>query len=161
MMQAVAVVPSRYFREFPNAYLTTYNADDEPVPWLAASIPSLDDGSWIVLDDGRMQVTWKLRPGVEWHDGTDLTSADLRFSWEIGKDLRTGVAGQSIARYLESIATPDSLTAVFTWSTPSSLGSLAGVREFDVLPRHVLEHAERAGPRPASDSTSHTGLALG
>ena len=30
-----AVVPSRYFKEFPNAYLTTYNQQDETVPWLA------------------------------------------------------------------------------------------------------------------------------
>lgn len=30
-----AVVPSRYFKEFPNAYLTTYNQQDEPMPWLA------------------------------------------------------------------------------------------------------------------------------
>src|SRR5437763_658753 len=30
-----ATVPSRFFKEFPNAYLTTYNAQDEPVPWLA------------------------------------------------------------------------------------------------------------------------------
>jgi peptide/nickel transport system substrate-binding protein len=145
MMGALAVVPSRYFREFPNAYLTTYDAQDQPVPWLAAALPSLDDGTWRVLDDGRMEVTWKLRPGIKWHDGADLTSDDLRFSWEIGRDLTTGVAGQSVARYVEAVATPDAYTAVFTWSTASQLGAQAGVREFDVLPRHVLGNAERAG----------------
>jgi peptide/nickel transport system substrate-binding protein len=140
-----AVVPSRYFREFPNAYLTTYNGQDEIVPWLATAVPSLDDGTWNVLEDGRMQVTWKLRPGIQWHDGADLTSADLRFSWEVCKDLATGVASQSIANYVEDVATPDRQTAIFTWAAASPLGALAGVREFDVLPRHVLEHAERAG----------------
>ena len=78
MSGGVAVVPSRYFREFPNAYLTTYNTQDEPVPWLAAAMPSLDDGTWKALDDGRMEVTWKLRPGIKWHDGVDLTSDDLQ-----------------------------------------------------------------------------------
>src|SRR5579871_484261 len=43
MTSGVAVVPSRYFREFPNAYLTTHDARDVPVPWLAAQMPSLDD----------------------------------------------------------------------------------------------------------------------
>jgi peptide/nickel transport system substrate-binding protein len=140
-----AVVPSRYFREFPNAYLTTYNSQDDIVPWLAPAVPSLDDGTWKVLEDGRMQVTWKLRPDITWHDGADLTSADLRFSWEIGKDLTTGVASQSIAHYVDDVATPDRQTAIFTWAAASPLGALAGVREFDVLPRHVLGDAERAG----------------
>src|SRR4029453_18464500 len=53
-----AAVPTRYFKEFDNAYLTTYNANDEPVPWLVTDLPSLDDGTWKVLDDGRMEVTW-------------------------------------------------------------------------------------------------------
>src|SRR5713226_7270552 len=61
-----AAVPSRYFREFANAYLTTYNAQDEPVPWLVTELPSLDNGTWNVLDDGRMEVIWKLRRGVKW-----------------------------------------------------------------------------------------------
>src|SRR6266542_3518968 len=42
----LAAVPSRYFREFANAYLTTYNAQDEPIPWLVTDLPSLDDGTW-------------------------------------------------------------------------------------------------------------------
>jgi len=141
----VSAVPSRYFREFPNAYLTAYNPQDQAVPWLAATLPSLDDGTWKVMDDGRMEVTWKLRPGIKWQDGADLTSEDLRFSWEIGKDLTTGVASQSVARFIESVATPDPLTAVFTWTTSSVLGGVAGVRELDVLPQHVLQGVERAG----------------
>src|SRR6476659_193413 len=80
----VTAVPSRYFREFPNAYLTAYDPQDQAVPWLAASLPSLEDGTWKVMDDGRMEATWKLSPGIKWHDGADLTSDDLRFSWEIG-----------------------------------------------------------------------------
>src|SRR5207237_10671786 len=36
-------------------------------------------------------------------------------------------------------------TAVFVWSSASQLGALAGVRELDVLPAHVLGNLERAG----------------
>jgi len=141
----LAMVPSRYFKEFPNAYLTTYDAQDEPVPWLATQLPSLDDGTWKVLDDGRMEVTWKLRQGVHWHDGSELTSDDLKFSWEIERDPTTQVAPSGIARFVQSVETPDPYTAVFTWAQPSALGAQAGVREFDVVPRHVL-----GGTDPAS-----------
>ena len=27
-----------------------------------------------------MDVTWKLRPGMKWHDGTPHTSADVKFT---------------------------------------------------------------------------------
>src|SRR5207245_10096346 len=80
-----------------------------------------------------------------WQDGADLTSDDLRFSWEVSKDSTTAVAPQSVARFVDAVATPDPYTAVFTWVQASQLGAQAGVREFDVLPRHVLEGAERAG----------------
>lgn len=139
----LATVPTRYFKEFPNAYLTTYNPQDETVPWLATQLPSLDDGTWRVLDDGRMEITWKLRPGVRWQDGAELSSDDLKFGWEINKDPTTQIGAQGIARLVEAVETPDPLTAVFMWAQPSALGAQAGVREFDVLPRHLLEGVER------------------
>jgi peptide/nickel transport system substrate-binding protein len=46
---------------------------------------------------------------------------------------------------VEAVTVLDPYTAVFTWSKTSALGALAGAREFDVLPKHVLEAAERAG----------------
>ncbi|HZT05467.1 MAG TPA: peptide ABC transporter substrate-binding protein [Chloroflexota bacterium] len=140
-----AAVPSRYFREFTNAYLTTHDARDELVPWLVTDLPSLDDGTWKVLDDDRMEVTWKLRHGITWQDGAELTSDDLKFSWEVSKDPTTTLAPQGIARYVESVETPDPYTATFIWGQVSQLGIQAGVREFDVLPRHVLGDVERAG----------------
>jgi peptide/nickel transport system substrate-binding protein len=139
-----AVVPSRYFREFPNAYLTTYNQQDETTAWLVTQVPSLDDGTWTVLDNGGMEVTWKLRPGTKWHDGADLTSDDLAYSWDIQHDPITQIGNSSIARLVSEVRTPDPLTAVFVWPQISQLGNLAGVREFDVLPRHVLESVERS-----------------
>ena len=46
-----------------------------------ALVPELAD-SWEVSAD---QLTWtfKLHPGVKWHDGTDFTSADVKFSFEL------------------------------------------------------------------------------
>ncbi len=139
-----AAVPTRYFKEFPNAYLTTLDQQDEPAPWMATAVPSLDDGSLRVLDDGRMEVTWKLRPGIKWQDGVELTADDLQFSWEIAKDPATRVAPNGTARLVQAVTVLDRYTAIFTWTEPSSLGALAGPREFDVLPRHVLEDADLA-----------------
>ena len=139
-----AAVPTRYFKEFPNAFLTTLDQQDEPVAWMATGLPSLDDGSWRMLDDGRMEVTWKLRPGIRWQDGVEVTADDLKFGWEVEKDPATQIAPNGTARLVQAVTVIDPYTAVFTWAEPSALGALAGAREFDVLPRHLLEDAERA-----------------
>jgi len=145
-MQGVgaAAVPTRYFKEFPNAYLTTLDQQDETVAWMATAVPSLDDGTWRVLDDGRMEVTWKLRPGMKWQDGVEVTAEDLKFSWEIEKEAATQIANNGTAKLVQAVTVLDPYTAVFTWTEPSALGALAGAREFDVLPKHLLEDADRA-----------------
>ena len=52
------------------------------VPLLAASVPTVENGDVVLRKDGGMDVTWRLRPGVTWHDGTPHTSADVKFSIE-------------------------------------------------------------------------------
>ena len=36
----------------------------------------------MLRQDGGMDVTWKLRPDIKWHDGTPHTSADMKFTVE-------------------------------------------------------------------------------
>src|SRR2546428_13854539 len=35
-------------------------------PWLAEALPQTENGLWQVFPDGRMQTTWRLRPGLRW-----------------------------------------------------------------------------------------------
>ena len=50
------------------------------VPLLASEVPTLENGGVTLRKDGGMDVTWKLRPNIAWHDGTPLTSADVKFT---------------------------------------------------------------------------------
>ena len=139
-------LPSRYMHEFLKAYLTVRNHDDLVEAHLAAELPSLDNGTWKVLDDGRMEVTWRLRPGVRWHDGTELTAADVRFSWEVNAEQTIPLGAQSPARQIDRVETPDPHTIVMHWRTTSPLGAEMTEREMDVLPEHVLGAAFAADP---------------
>jgi len=143
--------PSRYFHEFVNGYVTVRDHEDEVAPHLAAALPSLDNGTWKVLPDGRMEVTWKLRPGIKWHDGKDLTSDDVKFAWEVDSDPLTQVGASTIARYLDRVDTPDAQTFVMHWKETHQLGGELGERELDLLPRHVLEEPYRADPAGISN----------
>src|SRR5262245_3728055 len=60
--------------------LTTNDERMNIVPVLAAEVPTLENGGVKLRSDGSMDVTWKLRPGVKWHDGIPHTSADVKFT---------------------------------------------------------------------------------
>ena len=62
--------------------------DDEGnlVPFLAAEIPSKDNGG--LAEDG-LSVIWKLKQGVKWHDGTPFTADDVVFNWEYARPPRS------------------------------------------------------------------------
>jgi peptide/nickel transport system substrate-binding protein len=137
-------LPTRYFHEFVNAFLTTRDHSDTVVPWLAERLPSLDDGTWQVNDDGTMTARWTLRKGVMWHDGRELTAEDVAFAWEAAVDPVTQFGIRGAARLIERVETLDSHTFVMHWRQTSALGAELGERELDVLPRHLLEPALRA-----------------
>ncbi len=63
--------------------LIIWDAEGNPVPQLAAELPSRANGG--LSADGRI-VTWKLKPGVKWHDGQPFTADDVIFNWQFAID---------------------------------------------------------------------------
>src|SRR5205823_6216149 len=74
--------PERTRRMF-NAELVLYDGKDVPHPYLAESIPRLNSAAWQVFPDGRMETTYRLRPGLTWQDGASLTAEDFVFAWRL------------------------------------------------------------------------------
>ena len=84
--------------------------------------------SWSVSPD-RRTYTFKLRPNVLFHDGTRLTSADVKVSYERITHPPQGVLSVRQADYsaITSIDTPDPLTVVFhlQWPDAAMLANFA------------------------------------
>src|SRR5438094_10632980 len=91
---------SREIGHMLNQYLANILPDGTAVPRLLAELPSVDKGTWKVMPDGKMEVTYKVRPGVTWHDGTAFTAEDIAFSWEVGKDPAVPNGNQSAVRLI-------------------------------------------------------------
>lgn len=121
-----------------NSYLTVQNPNEETVPLLAASLPSLDDGTIRLFDDGRMETTWKLRQGMKWHDGTPVTGKDIVFSWRVASHPSWPLRNP-VARIITAMDTPDPQTIVMTWREPSIYGGRLERASIDPLPAHKLE----------------------
>ena len=79
--------------------LVTVTDDFKYAPDQAAEIPTLDNGGVKVPGDNgdAMTVTWKLRPGLKWSDGSPLTCDDYKFTqdWIMDKDNTGLFAGRS------------------------------------------------------------------
>jgi peptide/nickel transport system substrate-binding protein len=109
--------------------LLRYSKTLEPLPGLAES--------WSVSPDAKVY-TFKLKPGVTWHDGKPFTSADVLFSIEMLKQTHARARGNLMQ--LEKVEAPDDLTVVFTLKAP--FGPFLGIFEvgsMPMIPKHLYE----------------------
>jgi peptide/nickel transport system substrate-binding protein len=109
---------------------------DAPTPVLAEEVPSLERGTWKVLDDGRMETTYRLRSSVVWHDGTPFTADDVVFTWRTIMNPEVVVGDRTPERFIDTIDALDPRTMVIRWKEPYIYAN-----SYDLLPmpRHILE----------------------
>jgi peptide/nickel transport system substrate-binding protein len=125
---------------YVSGFVTTTD-DFRYAPDLAADpVPTIDNGGVKVPGDGgrAMTTTWKLRPGLKWSDGKDLTCEDAKFTWQwnIDKD-NVGLYGGTVGwEDIDAIDCPDPTTVVIGWKRiyEGYLGLF-----FAILPKHYLE----------------------
>lgn len=100
------------FRVMEQLYdtLVTLDKDMNIIPALASSYEWSTDG---------LTLTMKVRDGVKFHDGTPLTSADVKYSFDRILNEETGAAARSLYTSISNIETPDDATVVFTLSAPN------------------------------------------
>src|SRR5207247_11362931 len=96
-------------------YLDTENLRQ---PLLVEAIPTVEDGSWQVFPDGRMETTWRLKSGTKWHDGNPVTVDDVRFTFDAYRARDLGVAPVAALALIGGVDAPDPQTVVVKWQKP-------------------------------------------
>ena len=117
--------------------LTTTDETMKTIPVLAETVPSIENGLVQLRSDGGMDVTWKLRPNVRWHDGQPLTSADVKFTVDAINDPKWNPESTDGFDRISSVDTPDALTAVVHYKERYAPFENQFIR--GMLPKHVLE----------------------
>jgi peptide/nickel transport system substrate-binding protein len=134
--------------------LAAWDGDGNLRPILAAEIPSLDNGG--LAKDG-MSVTWKLKQGVTWHDGTPFTADDVVFNWEYSSDPATATVttGSYNAVKVEKI---DQLTVRVLFPKPTVFWADAFVGQYGmIIPKHLFSPYTGAKSREAPNNLKPVG----
>jgi peptide/nickel transport system substrate-binding protein len=131
-------------------------------PWLATEVPTTENGD--VKTKGcentgaAMCVTWKLRPGVQWHDGTTFSSHDVcdtyNFWWvKYQGNNPTAILTSSGWNRVLDCKEKDPLTAVVNFKSVFGPYLSLGSGVYGVLPSFVLDKAfAAAGTAPGGGS---------
>lgn len=108
--------------------------------------------SWQVSDNG-LQLTFKLHPKAQFHDGSAITSADVK--WSIENSVANHRFGTAMFGAIGGIETPNAQTIVVSLVKPSPaiLRSMTSPRFLPILPKAVygdgqkfMKHPRHADP---------------
>ncbi|WOD39383.1 peptide ABC transporter substrate-binding protein [Nodosilinea sp. E11] len=135
--------------------LASFDAEGNMVLFLAAEEPTLDNGG--VAADGR-SVTWRLKEGLLWSDGTPVTAEDVAFTYEfiVNPEVATTTAGSY--EIIDSVEAVDDTTVRITFSEPNPAWYLVFTgTEGMVLPRHIFADYNGPNGREAPGNTMPVG----
>ena len=79
-------------------------------------IPTVDNGG---ISKDQKTITWKLKPGIKWSDGTPFTADDVVFTWQYVADPKTAASTTQIVDGVTSVEAKDPMTVVVTFKDPS------------------------------------------
>ncbi len=115
--------------------LACWDNDGNLIPILAADIPSRENGG--LLEGGKV-VRWRLKKGVQWHDGKPFTADDVVFTWEYARDPAT--AAVTIGTYKDIVVSKvDTYTVLVSFKKPTPFWAAPFVSSFGaILPKHVF-----------------------
>jgi peptide/nickel transport system substrate-binding protein len=129
---------NREISAITSAFLANLGPGQEPFPYLAEELPSLEKGSWRLLPNGEMETTYRLRRQATWHDGHRLTAGDFVFGHQMHLDPDLPVRFVDVDRRIREIRAVDDETLYIHWKEPFfRAGSVHGPY-LAPLPRHTL-----------------------
>jgi peptide/nickel transport system substrate-binding protein len=137
----MSMVASNYMSYLSNRSLIYATPDGKWVPQLAKSIPSIENKqAKFTTTDGKkgLVVTWELLDNANWGDGTPITCADIKFSWEVGLNPNISVPSREAYQDISSITwdekTPKKCVVTYPVAKWDFFKNMVGP-----MPKHIEE----------------------
>ena len=137
--------------------LARYDPDGAIIPILAADVPSINNGG---ISGDLLSITWTLKEGLKWSDGSDMTADDVVFTWIYCTDPDTGCTSESAFDGINSVQAVDDLIVKITFDVPTPYPYNAFVgSSTPVISR--LQFGECLNPDNSCDSQINSPLGTG
>jgi peptide/nickel transport system substrate-binding protein len=104
--------------------LTNRDAQSNVYPELAWYVPTIENGGAFYVgngDDQHLVVKYKLRQGIKWSDGTEVTSNDSVYTFKLIMNPDTPVTSRSEQQKLENVDNPDKYTVIYNYRSLNQL----------------------------------------
>lgn len=138
----VSIPGSSAVEQLVHAALTEVNGQGKLQPLLAEAVPSIENGLWRVLPDGRMETTWKIRAEARWQDRAPLVAEDFVFATVVDQDRDLPISRHGAYQSIESVEAVDPRSVLVRWKAPYIDADTMFTQAFaSALPRHLLEEA--------------------
>src|SRR6266446_1170334 len=122
---------------------TVYDAEWKLVCLLCVSLPSIEAGDAVPVDlpGGKkgIDITFTIRPDASWGDGVPVSTADVLFTYEVGRDPASAVSDGELYRRITGISVKDDKT--FTLHVDKLTFDYAAINDFVLLPAHIERSA--------------------
>ena len=96
--------------------LAKHDPEGNLIPSLAAVIPTIENGR---VDENLTSITWKLKEGLKWSDGSDMTAHDVAFTWRYCSDEATGCTANAAFTGISMVKALDNLTVRIGFDVPT------------------------------------------
>jgi len=142
-----AVAAKSYVLGFALRPFTVFDADWKLVCLLCTELPTFENGRAVKteLPGGKtgVDLTYTIRPDAMWGDGMPVTTDDVKFTYEFGRNKESAVANAEMYREILGVDVKDDKNFTLHWDR---LGyEYAAINDFVLLPEH-LERAAFAAP---------------
>ncbi len=112
------------------------------IPVLAKEIPSTQNGE---ISADYTTVTWKLKDGVTWSDGTPFTADDVVFTWQFVTDPKNGATTTTAYSDIDKVVAVDPTTVKITFKAAAAAWFIPFVADAgEILPKHIVSKCASA-----------------
>lgn len=97
--------------------MANFDEKENPIPILALYVPTLENGGSYFVgtgNDRHLVTKYKLRRGVKWADGKEVTSNDAVFAYSFLLADPNTISTQQLKK-LSSVENPDKYTVIYNW----------------------------------------------
>lgn len=120
--------------------LWLFDDQNAAFPYLVTELPSVGNGG--ITNEGRT-FTITLRDDITWSDGEPITSADVKFTYDMIMSDKNAVSTREPYSLIDTLETPDDQTVIISFKDPFApwqsrlfSGNTAGT---PIIPKHILQ----------------------